>query len=68
MAQHTNEIPEIESFNLADLNVAALDVRLELTSMIPACTLIICEGNCSTNCDGNCHTNCTVNTGCNSHN
>jgi hypothetical protein len=56
---------EIESFNLADLNVTALDVRLELTSMIPACTLIICEGNCGANCDPHCGVNCTGNSGCN---
>ena len=56
--------PEIESFNLADLDVAALDVRLELTSLIPACTLITCTGNCNVNCacynvDG-CHIHCGV--------
>jgi hypothetical protein len=64
MAQHASEIPDIQSFNLADLNVSALDMRLELTGMIPACTLIICEGNyCTAN---GCGTNCTTNTGCNS--
>jgi hypothetical protein len=64
-----NSAPEIESFNLSDLDVSALDVRFELTSMIPACTLIICEGNCNVNCvcynvDG-CHVNCPGNMGCN---
>jgi hypothetical protein len=31
----TPEEPEIESFNLADLDVSPLDVRLELTSLLP---------------------------------
>jgi hypothetical protein len=51
---------EIESFNLADLDVNALDVRLELTSLIPE--VIACGSNCPDNCAGNCHTNCDVNT------
>jgi hypothetical protein len=49
-------IPEIESFNLADLNVSGLDARLELTTVIPQ--LIVCD-NCTTNVE------CTYNTGCN---
>jgi hypothetical protein len=54
---HTeNKIPEIESFNLADLNVSALDTRLELTTIIPQ--YIICDGNCTTN------VSCGYNTGC----
>jgi hypothetical protein len=47
---------EITSFNLADLNVDALDTRLELTTILPQ--FIICEGNCSTN------GSCEVNSGC----
>jgi hypothetical protein len=54
---------EIESFNLSDLNVSALDLRLELTGMIPACTLIVCPGNY---CSGNgCNVHCDSNGGCN---
>jgi hypothetical protein len=51
---------EITSFNLAELNVDALDTRLELTTIIPQ--YIICDGNCSTN------GTCTYNTGCVVHN
>ena len=54
---------EIESFNLADLDVSALDARLELTTVIP--DIIVCPGNCTTNCGGNCNVNCTTNFGCN---
>jgi hypothetical protein len=63
MAEHANGVPEIQSFNLADLNVSALDMRLELTGMIPACTLVICEGN---SCPSNgCNVDCATNSGCN---
>jgi len=58
MRQRTSSVPEIESFNLADLDVAALDVRLELTTLIPACTLVICEGN--TGGGSHCGTKCGV--------
>lgn len=58
-------IPEIESFNLADLDVTALDERLELTTMLPQ--YIICEGNCSTNCGVNCTIHCGTNSGCVCH-
>jgi hypothetical protein len=62
MTKHACGIWEIESFNLADLNVSALDMRLELTGMIPACTLVICEGNyCPAN---GCSVHCTADTGC----
>ena len=59
--------PEIESFNLADLDVAALDVRLELSSLIPACTLIDCVGydHCNTHCASKCDIDCMTNGGCN---
>ena len=59
--------PEIESFNLADLDVAALDVRLELASLIPACLLVDCVGNCSHNCERHCVVDCQFDTGCNDH-
>jgi hypothetical protein len=48
MATERGNTPEIESFNLADLDITALDHRLELTSILPQ--YIICDGNCSTNC------------------
>ena len=58
--------PEIESFNLTDLDVSALDMRVELTTLVPH--IIICPGNCSVNCvchgvDG-CNVYCNGNTGC----
>ena len=51
-----SDFPEIESFNLADLDVAVLDVRLELASLIPACLLIDCLGNCGHDCGVHCGT------------
>lgn len=59
--------PEIESFNLADLDVSALDVRLELTALVPH-GIIVCYENCTVNCvchgvDG-CNVYCHGNTGC----
>jgi len=69
MTDGAGNIPEIESFNLADLDVAVLDVRLELTTMIPACTLIACEGNegGGGGCGFLCNTACKGNGGCVSH-
>jgi hypothetical protein len=55
---------EIESFNLADLDVSAMDSRLEMTTLIPQCTLIICTGN---GCEVQCGVQCTYNGGCNCH-
>jgi uncharacterized Fe-S radical SAM superfamily protein PflX len=49
---------EIESFNLADLDVSAMDSRLEMTTLIPQCTLIICGGNCGVNCFANTRGGC----------
>jgi hypothetical protein len=47
---------EITSFNLADLNIDALDTRLELTTILPQ--YIYCDGYCGANGI------CEVNTGC----
>jgi hypothetical protein len=44
--------PEIESFNLEDLDISALDVRLELTTLLPQNFLPVCPGNCSSNVQG----------------
>jgi hypothetical protein len=59
MSQEHGASPEITSFNLTDLNIDALDTRLELTTIVPQ--FIICEGNCGTN--GSCGENsgCVVN-------
>jgi hypothetical protein len=38
--------PEIESFNLADLDVSAMEVRLELTSVMSACPHVCFENTC----------------------
>ena len=62
MTRGADGVVEIESFNLADLDVTAMDARLELTGMIPACTLIICGDNCTHNCTGHCVTACIVDT------
>lgn len=55
MSPEYNAFLEITSFNLADLNVDALDTRLELTIIFPQLT-----------CDGDCPVNqvCLQNTGC----
>jgi hypothetical protein len=59
--------PEIESFNLADLDVSALDVRLELTTLLPH-NFPGCDGFCDVNCHvydiNGCTVNCPVNHGC----
>jgi hypothetical protein len=39
---------EIESFNMSDLDVSGLDVRLELTAIIPQ--VRTCVQRCDTNC------------------
>jgi hypothetical protein len=64
--------PEVVSFNLADLDVSGLDMRLELTTIvpqIPVCPANTCPHNCATHCGCNglcqCHShntcNCNVN-------
>jgi len=64
MTKPDDEHLEIESFNLSDLNVTAMDVRLELTSLMPS--VIICEGNaCPSNCSSYCGHDCTNN--CTAH-
>jgi hypothetical protein len=65
MPPDREKLPEIESFNLADLDISALDPRLELTMILPQ--YIVCGGNCATNCycynvDG-CHVHCGTNVG-----
>jgi hypothetical protein len=64
MAADQSSLPEIESFNLADLDVSGLDVRLELTSIVPH-YIVGCVDNCHTNCTGNCTVDCTSNGVCN---
>jgi hypothetical protein len=63
-ADRMSQLPEIESFNLAELDVSVLDVRLELTSLLPH-NLPGCNGNCSMHtfkCTLN--VSCGTNTGC----
>jgi hypothetical protein len=55
------EVPEIESFNLAELDVSGLDARLELTAIVPQ--FIVCDQNCPENTIG-CTVDCGVNSGC----
>jgi hypothetical protein len=60
-------VPEIESLNLSDLDISALDARLEMTNILPS--IIVCIENCNVNCtcynvDG-CTVYCDVNTTCN---
>ncbi len=56
MSSGSGLTPEIESFNLSDLNVSALDARLELSMVLPQ--WIVCTGNCNIN------VSCEVNGGC----
>jgi hypothetical protein len=53
--EHRNN-PEIESFNLTDLDITALDTRLELTTILPQ--YIYCDGYCGANIS------CGINSGC----
>jgi hypothetical protein len=48
MSSDASPMSEIESFNLADLDVSALDVRLELTALLPH-NFPGCDGFCSAN-------------------
>jgi hypothetical protein len=48
MAGKTTAGPEIESLNLEDLDVSALDPRLELTALVPH-VIPVCIGNCDVN-------------------
>jgi hypothetical protein len=56
MSGKRDELPEIESFNLADLDVSGLDMRFELTTILPAGQCI--RDNCS--CNDN-STSCSCN-------
>jgi len=35
LADKNDELPEIESFNMSELDVSCLDTRLELTTLMP---------------------------------
>lgn len=35
MTDKNDELPEIESFNMSELDVSGLDTRLELTTLMP---------------------------------
>jgi hypothetical protein len=54
--------PEIQSFNVADLDLSALDSRLELSALVPE--WIACSGNCAENfgCVCNSDFGCPCNT------
>jgi hypothetical protein len=64
MAANSSRNPEIESFNLAELDVSALDARLELTTILPQ--YVVCS-DCGGNCAAHCTVDCTYNTGCTCH-
>jgi hypothetical protein len=61
-----SEDPEIESLNLADLNMSGLESRLELAALAPQ--LYVCGMLCATDCTCHNFDGCTVlcdgNTGC----
>ena len=57
MSRRAGDLPEIESFNLADLDVAGLDMRLELTTLIPQLCVLSCGSNhdfCECHSNGGC--------------
>jgi hypothetical protein len=64
MSTDHESLPEIESFNLADLDVTGLDIRLELTSVIPQ-GIVGCVDVCGTHCWENCTVACGGNGYCN---
>ena len=55
MKHEPTPAPEIESFNLLELDVSALDVRLELTTLMPK-IFPFCTVRCDANLGGTCHT------------
>lgn len=48
------EFPEIESFNMSELNVSGLDTRLELTTLMPEMVTPDCALGYYCTCYGNC--------------
>jgi hypothetical protein len=50
----SNDLPEIESFNMSELDVSGLDTRLELTTLIPRIVSPDCALSYYCSCYGNC--------------
>lgn len=58
-----NTKKEIESFNLADLDIQALELRLEMAGVVQPDGWGGsggCDSNCGSFCSGNCNYNCGV--------
>ena len=51
------DLPEIHSFNVLELDVSGLDMRLELTTLLPRVMSVDCGPSYNCSCHGN--TSCT---------
>ena len=54
MARNPRERLEIESFNLTEMDVSGLDMRLELTTIVPQSPICNTYSNCPSNCGTHC--------------
>jgi hypothetical protein len=67
-----NEDPEIQSFNMAELDVSGLDMRLELTTLMPRMIAPDCGPGYGCSCYSNsgcqCHSHNSYYCQCHSHN
>jgi hypothetical protein len=72
MAATTTDDPEIQSFNMAELDVSGLDMRLELTTLMPRMIAPDCGPgygcSCYSNSGCSCHSHNSYNCQCHSHN
>ena len=65
------DLPEIESFNMSELDVSGLDMRLELTALMPRVMSVDCGPSYGCSCHGNacaCHSHNVYNCSCHSNN
>jgi hypothetical protein len=54
MTESSGELPEIESFNMSELDVSGLDTRLELTTLLPRIVTPDCGPTYYCSCYGHC--------------
>jgi hypothetical protein len=72
MASIRIDVPEIESFNMSELDVSGLDMRLELTTLMPRILAPNCGPSYGCSCYSNsgctCHSHNVYKCSCHSHN
>ena len=59
-----NKLPEIQSFNVFELDVSGLDMRLELTTLLPR----VMSVDCGPSYGCSCYSHNVYNCSCHSHN